>query len=246
MFAVGVAQLQPQPAGPATSTGSEGEGVVTVVGTGTAYGEPDMVTVELGVSTFSEDVREAVSFVDERSRAIQLALEALGVAERHVRTVTYNVWREERFEGNMQEPRPGFRARHTLSVTVPDAPGAGEVLTAAIEAGANEVGGMTFGLADLDSLEAAARAKAVGDAIERARQLADAAGLELGPLLTMEEPAARGDFPVATFERSAALLDAAPIAPGQLSVEIRVVATFRLLDESGNAPRLPDESGNAP
>jgi uncharacterized protein YggE len=201
---------------------------ISVEGRGIAFGEPDVATLELGVTATDPDVRTSVARLDEGIAAVTEALRALGVPERAIRTISYNVWREEQYpQDGTGSARISFRAQHMLSVELPGARQAGEALAAAVEAGANAVGGIIFGFSDPAELERRAREEAVADARAKAEQLALAAGVTLGTPLAIRELAGERD-PVQPFERSAAVLSASPIAGGELSVEVRVAVDYRL------------------
>jgi uncharacterized protein YggE len=202
-------------------------GTISVVGQGVAYGEPDIATLEVGVTASEPDVRTAVERVDQGIAALQQALVALGVPERRIRTTSYNVWREERYAPEGESATVAFRAQHMLAVEIEGARRAGEVLAAAVEAGANAVGGITFGFADPAESARQAREAAVADARRRAEQLALAAGVTLGEPVAIQELGGQGPGPL-PYERSAIALDSSPIAPGELSVEIRVAISYRL------------------
>ncbi|MEX2533970.1 MAG: SIMPL domain-containing protein [Trueperaceae bacterium] len=204
------------------------ESVLSVVGHGVAYGEPDIATLELGVSATDPDAGTAMNEIDEGIAAVMDALAGLGVQERDIRTTSFNIWREERFpRDDSENPVTVFRAQHMLAVELEGAQRAGEILSAAVDAGANAVGGITFGFSNPDELEAQAREAAVKDARERAQQLASVAGVAVGAPLSIEEISG-SQPPGPYFERSAAVMSASPIAPGELSVEIRVAIRYRI------------------
>jgi uncharacterized protein YggE len=211
-----------------TSVAGPLPGTISVVGRGAAFGEPDTAALEVGVSASDPDVRRAVDSVDKGTAGLLQELIGLGVEQRHIRTTSYNVWREERFTPQGERGEVVFRAQHMLSVEIAGAKRAGEVLAASVEAGANVVGGITFGFADSARLAAEARRAAVSDARERADQLAAAAGVTVGDVVAIEELAGTPGPVFATFERSTMAADS--LAPGELSVEIAVSMTFRLQD----------------
>lgn len=202
--------------------------LVSVVGHGAAYGEPDLATLELGVAVSEPDVREAVRQLDSRIAAVMEAIRALGVPEQSIRTTSFNVWREERYQQESGGGRPTYRAHHILSVELVDAERAGEVLAAAVEAGANTVGGISFGIADPSELERQAREAAVRNARVKAQGFAEAAGATLGDPVSIEEVSA-STGPVPMFDRAAAsVMSESQVAPGRLSVEVRVAISYRL------------------
>lgn len=210
------------------TTGVNNAAVVRVIGQGIVYGQPDIATLELGVTATDPDAGTAVRQIDEGMRQVLAALSDLGVPDEEIRTISYNIWREERFpRDDSGSSEAIFRAQHMIAVELEGAGRAGEVLTAAVDAGANAVGGITFGFSNPDELKARARAAAVEDARTRAEQLAAAAGVSVGEALIIEEII--GAVPPGPYlERSAMATDAAPISPGQLSVEVRVAVSYRI------------------
>ena len=201
---------------------------IRVVGHGVVYGQPDIATVELGVTATDPDAGAAVDQIDSLMRAVLETLTSLGVPPEDIRTVSYNIWREEHFPREGEEAgQPVFRAQHTVAVELEGAKRAGEILAAAVDAGANAVGGITFGFSNPAELEARARAAAVEDARMRASQLATAAGVTLGEPMVIEEITAGGG-PVPYLDRALVASQAAPISPGELSVEVRVAVTYSI------------------
>ena len=63
----------------------------------------------------------------------------------------------------------------------------GAVIDALVNAGANEMNGVSFAIRDSDPLLAQARGKAVADARSRAETYAKAAGVDLGNILSISE-----------------------------------------------------------
>jgi len=85
-------------------------------------------------------------------------------------------------------------------------------------------------VADTESLRANARRRAVEDALERARQIADAAGVRLGEVLSLEEEGVpEHGRPMRGFVTAAAA-GGPPVEPGSLSVDVRVVLTAEIAD----------------
>lgn len=116
--------------------------------------------------------------------------------------------------------------RNNVYITVRDLDGFGVVLDGVVEAGANMVQGISFGIAERDALEKEAMANAVRDAVAKARNIADAAGIELGRILTINTggvgPAPRQQF-LARAEASSV-----PVAAGELTVRAQVSVVFAI------------------
>ncbi|MDC3952409.1 SIMPL domain-containing protein [Polyangium jinanense] len=94
----------------------------------------------------------------------------------------------------MVPPPPSlkYRVSNTVEVTIRDVSKASRVVQAAVDAGANNVWNVNFGIDDTKALEATAREKAVADAKARAEVLAKLSGLELGPVISVSEVIGRG------------------------------------------------------
>lgn len=215
---------------------------ISVSGTGRVTASPDMAIVRLGVETQSGDVGKAIEEAAARSKAITTALEGDGVAVKDIATVDYNVGFVQTPEGRSVggAGRSGgptgsgagsgqmgyYRVSDVAAVTVRDLSGLGKILDGALSAGANEVQGVSFRIADSTPLEREARAMAFRDAHAKAEQIAGLAGEKLGPVLRVSVggspvPQAGGTF-------RAAAMAAPAISPGSLEVSVTLQAVFEI------------------
>ncbi len=204
---------------------------ITVTGTGSASGTPDIAVVQLGVELRSIDLGEALASVNATMDAVIAALEAQGIAREDIQTANFSVYQDYGVQplDTQATSELRFVVSNIVSVKVRDLSQVSAVIQAALDAGANNVHGLNFGLDDPDALESEARALAVADAQARAQALADAFGVTLGAPLRIEEGVS-GAIPVprvATME--AAVGSAAPvISEGQLSVTMQVTVVFEI------------------
>lgn len=207
------------------SANSEG---IRVSGTGTVHGAPDTATFTVGINTLSEDVSEATRESNEAAQAIIDALMEAGVDEADVRTSSFNVYREDRQNSDGEQQEPLYRVINSVSVTVRDTDSTGDLLSLALENGANQVNNLQFTLSDADGLRAEARTLAVQDARERAEQLAEIAGVELGAPIFIEEFQG-GGMPMSARQNFAfAEAASVPIEAGELSVTVDVTIVFSI------------------
>lgn len=209
-------------------------GEITVSGSGTVWAEPDQATVDLGWSGVEPEVGAAVQRADAAVAAIRAALATLGIEPADVRTTGYAVWREERWDERGEPRLAGYRVTHTLQVVVRDAAALGRVVTAATDAGANQVNGVAYAIADTVALEAEARAAAFAKARERAEQLAALAGVGLGTATSILElgPAAvaPGPYDAAYAPAMGYGGDAVPVTGGRHAVEVVLRVTFATVE----------------
>lgn len=198
-------------------------GGITVNGVGTAYGAPDTAVLDLGVNLFNADVSAGMADVDQRMQAIRQALVEAGVEESDIRTTGLSVWREQQYDPQGNPTTERYNIWHNYNVTVRDPEQVGAVINAAVAAGANNIGGVTFTIADPSALERQAREEAIADARARAEHLAELTGVTLGEPVAITE-GFQGYTPMV---RSAAFdMGAGGIATGELAITVNVTVTF--------------------
>jgi len=200
-------------------------GGITVNGVGTAYGAPDTAVLDLGVSLYHSDVSQGLAQADERMQAIRQAIIAAGVEASDIRTTGLSVWREQQYDPQGNPTTERYNIWHNYNVTVRDPELVGAVINAAVVAGANNIGGVNFTIADPSVLERTAREDAIADARERAEHLAELLGVTLGEPIAITE-GTQGFVPLV---RSAAMdMGSGGIAAGELAVTVNVTVTFSL------------------
>lgn len=202
---------------------------LTVTGEGRVAAVPDMATVSLGVEFIAQEPLAAVDRSNEAIASILARLEEMGVEARDVQTANLSlgqVW--DRSSSNGRDEVSGYRATNTVRVRVRDLDRLGEILQAVLNDGANELSGLSFGLSEPRPVEDAAREAAVKDALAKAELLASAAGVTLGPVMTITEGGGGGqpmfDAPMARMEVASPV----PVSAGETVVSERVTVVFSL------------------
>lgn len=201
---------------------------IRVSGSGTVYGEPDTAMFTVGINTVSDDVSEATEESNAVALAITEALLEAGVVETDIQTSSFNVFRENSGSDDGDQQVPQFRVINSITVTVRDTAITGDLLSLALESGANQVNNLRFTISDAESLRAEARALAVEDARERAEQLAQLAGVELGNPVFIEEFHTGGPMPAARQGMAFSEASSVPIEAGELSVSVDVNMIFAI------------------
>ncbi|WP_415402412.1 SIMPL domain-containing protein [Tateyamaria sp. SN3-11] len=207
------------------SLAQEAPRTLAVVGEGSAEAAPDMAVISLGVTHTDASAKAAMDRVSADASALLSTLSGMGVEPRDVQTDQLSIsplWNNDEGARDIT----GFVARNSLSVRVRNIGALGAVLDAALSAGSNDFNGLRFQLQDSTDAKAEARAAAVADAIARATQLAEAAGVTLGPIQTITE---QGDSGMRPEMFAAARASDMPVAPGELSLSARVSVTFDLI-----------------
>ena len=114
-----------------------------------------------------------------------------------------------------------------MNVTVTGLDKLGATIDALVASGANQIDGPSFTIADPAPLLAKAREAAVKDAIDRAQAYARAAGVTLGPILSIGEGGSYAPQPMAramAFKADAIT----PVAAGEASVSANVSISWEI------------------
>jgi uncharacterized protein YggE len=204
-------------------------GTIVVPGTGRVSVAPDVADLRLGVAVARPKIDAARSEAARIMDAILTAVDAAGVARRDVRTTLLSI--QPRYD--YREGRPpsltGYELANLVEVTIRDLAVLGDVVDAAIAAGATSMDGLSFRLADPAPVEREARRSAMADARSRADVLAAEGGLTIdGVSDIVEGGPSRPPIPFPKAERMLMAADAAtPVEGGSLEVEVSVAVTFR-------------------
>ena len=205
--------------------------LATVNGVGRVTLSPDMATVQVGVRTEDPDVGRAVSKNIRRAQAIYAAVQALGVAEKDLQTTGFNVYKTTK--GPQENRVEVYVAENTVSITVRDLDLLGQVIGAALDAGANQVRGLRFGASNYADALAQARRQALEDAQAQARLMAEVLGMRLGPPRRVSfgggQPVPRADVAYKAMAPEAAPPEV-PVAAGELEVTATAFVEFELLE----------------
>ena len=204
------------------------ENTIHVSGSATVQATPDMAQTQAGVQTYARTVAEAVTANNTVAAAIIASARALGVEEADLQTVNFSVSPQRDYKNDRPDSITGYWVYNTVTVTIRQIDVAGQVLQAAVDAGANTVSGLSFTLADPAPVKEQARVAAMEDARSRAEVLADAAGVRVGKVLQIRETA----FSYSPYWRSgmedAADGGAVPVEPGDLEVSAQVEVVYAI------------------
>jgi len=204
---------------------------ISVSGVGEAFGRPDIATVQLGVNVTDPDIGDAVAESNATMEAITAALVELGVSDSDIQSTNFSVWPEDRYDPQTGQPT-GERVYHVDSTVIAklrQIDKAGEAIEVALDAGANNVYGLNFGIDDTAALEAEARGLAIEDARERAQQLADQFGIGLGEVVTINETTYGPPSTYsAAFQGVGGGEGAPPISEGTLALNVMVNVTYAI------------------
>jgi hypothetical protein len=197
---------------------------ISARGLGTVTGNPDVLTVVLGVQTQGPSANTTLKANNQQAKALIDMLRSKGVAETDIQTSQLSV----NPSYNPGTGRiAGYEVTNQVTVRLHDIGAAGTIIDAAGDAAGDaiRVQQLSFAIDDDSAMRARARADAVKQAQAQAKQLADAAGVRLGRIRSItESSAAQPPSPMYRQSMDAAAASV-PIQPGtqKLTVSVDVV-----------------------
>lgn len=218
---------------------------ITVVGSGSAQGTPDMAMLSLGVDVTDPDVTTAFMNTNAIMEDVIVALLEAGVAREDIRTTGLNIWQEVQGFGvgappflapvatpvpqDTEPQQPLYHVSNQLTITVRDIDNVADVIQAGIDAGATNLYGLSFGIEDPQALEREARIDAMNDAASRAAQYAELIGAELGDALIVTEGTG-SYFPATSGFGGEPFLSGigTVVEPGQSTVYVQIQVVYRI------------------
>jgi uncharacterized protein YggE len=164
---------------------------------------------------------------------VMATLKMAGIPDNKIQTSNFSVQPQYSL-GVSSSPNPpprsivAYQVSNQVTVTVDDLSKLGPALDALVKSGANQLGGIALTIANPKPLAERARAAAVADAAAKARTLAMAAGVTLGPLQSIQEGGSVRPVPVFAAQRAFAAAAPPPIAEGEETVMVNVTVTYAI------------------
>jgi uncharacterized protein YggE len=219
------AAAQQEPADPESAT-------ISVNGSGQVSAQPDVAILQLGVETQAQEASAALAQNNDQMQAVIDALTEADVSADNIQT------QQVRLNPRFAEQRPtepgepvgqevvGYTAANIVEVRVEALTAVGDLLDTAVTAGANRVQGIRFEISDPGDVVRQVREAAWQDAVDKAEQLADLAGVTLGNVVTINETS-RPPVPVLR-EGVGGAAAAVPIEPGSQNIQVEIAVTWML------------------
>ena len=200
---------------------------ITVTGSAEISVQPDIAFVTLGVSTQDVNAAAAAQSNAGKTSAVIAAVMKLGIAKADIETVGYSVSPIIDYQRN-PPVTTGYSVTNQVRVRATDLTKTGAIIDTALAAGANNVQGVSFTLADDSQPRQKALAEAVRKAEAKARTIAETLHVALGKVVSASESSGFTPRPV---EYSMAKSEAAttPIIPGEVQVSANVTLVFAIL-----------------
>jgi uncharacterized protein YggE len=204
--------------------------MISVTGEASVSVAPDLAQIDAGVTSEAKTAREASDANNAAMGKVLLALKAAGVDEKDYQTSRLSLQPESAPNRLGSPPGPptivGYRASKRVTVRLRDITKVATTIDMVVAAGANEIGGINFTVANPSKLLDDAREQAVADARRKAEIYAKAAGVTLGAPLNISEGGSPGPMP---FRKMAVGMAAStPVAQGEETLEITVSVSWAI------------------
>jgi uncharacterized protein len=159
---------------------------------------------------------------------VTAALRRAGVADRDIQTSNLNLSAQYTYAQNQPPKLTGYQASDDVTVTIEDLTRLGPAIDAVTAAGANQIGGIGFGLKDPVAAEDQARLSAIQALTAKAQLYANATGYRIARLINLSEGAAQALVPVRMMAYTAKAAVPTPVSSGELTVGVYVSAVYEL------------------
>ncbi len=216
------------PDGP-DAAGPGGDGTITVSGHGTVQVIPDIAVISTGVQAQAATAGEAMDTVGAASQRLIDTLKGVGLADEDIQTSGLGLYPTY---GRDASEITGYQASTNVTAKIRDVDSVSGVLDAlkGLVGEQLTLSGISFSYDEPETVMADARAAAVDNARARAEQYADAAGVELGPIVRIIE----SSVPTDVFRQEAAMPAAdmgagsVAVAPGSQELVADVTVVFAM------------------
>ncbi len=206
--------------------------VISVSGIGEVKTRPDMATVSTGVVTEAATAKDALAKNNAAMAAVVAALKNAGVAEDDIQTSNFSVSPKYPPYQPNQTTAPrivGYTVSNQVTAAVKDLKKLGAMLDTLVQAGSNQINGISFDVDEPKPLVDDARKKAVADARAKAELYAAAAGVSLGRVVQISESSAvMPPQPMYRMAAAPAAAESVPIAAGQQTVTANVSIVYEI------------------
>lgn len=225
------AQSTPEPNAAIRTISVTGEGIVNL--------DPDTADVSLTVQSISKSLKTAQDNVTEDLANVNDVLTGAGVSADDIVTASYDIYPQNEYDDNGNfEGISGYTVSATLTVTIRDISTVGSILDAAVTGGATGVNGISFYTADPSGPASQARELAIADARAKADEMANAAGVQIIGVYSIQETSAPDPQPYEYDRAAADMVESAesnpvPISPGQSEIRVDVQVVFEIEQANG-------------
>jgi uncharacterized protein len=205
---------------------------INVTGTGKVTLTPDIAYVSIGVHTEGKDAAQAVATNTSQAQKVVDALKAFKIDPKDIQTTNFSIYPQQQYDNEGKPQGITYVVDNTVYVTLRDINQLGELLDAVVKAGSNSINSIQFDVADREAALSEARKLAVENGQKQAKELAAAAGVTLGQVLSINSSSPSAPVPMYDYKLGvggAATADSAvPVSAGQLIITLDVYLSYEI------------------
>jgi uncharacterized protein len=202
---------------------------ISMTGHGEVRAVPDMAQISVGVSSYKETARDALTANNKAMSDLMAVLTKAGIENRDITTSNFNIgprYVNTSNDGSTPAKIGGYDVTNTVTINVRKIENLGDILDQAVSAGSNQVYGISFSVSDADKKLDDARKDALADAKRKAELYAGAGGFSVGQVISVNEGGNAPPVPM-VYARAAKADMAAnvPMSQGEqvLGIDVSVV-----------------------
>lgn len=206
--------------------------VITVSGTGEVYASPDVGLINVSVRTEGRDVATATNENTTKMNEVLSFIKGQNILEKDIKTTGFNInpiyaWEDKTGRRTLT----GYEVTQTINVKIRDLTKVGAIISGATEKGANDVSSLSFIVDDDEKIKEEAKAIAIANAKEKAKNLEAVLGVKMVKIINFSESTYNSntnyDYSYKALEMSAGSAVAAPsIQTGQNKITSNVTITY--------------------
>lgn len=208
------------------------EHTISVDGKAETFVKPDTAKVAFGITAKNASTDVATESVNERMNTLMAELAKNGVAEKDVKTISYEVSPEYSYNDGAQKFE-GYRVSQRVEVIMRDLTKVSGILNIVNSADLDNVSQLTFFVDDEEAIKAELREQAIADAKENAAKIAKDLGVQIEKVVSFYDYSGDTGTPQPMYAMEKAGMGgdmaAAPVIPeGENEFVSRVSVTYEI------------------
>lgn len=219
----------------AQSPPASNRNLILTEGTAEAMGQNDSARLSIAVVTDGKDLEQTSTENAAKTEGVLTAVKALGIADLRLKTSHYRVMPQRDYKARPPKIK-GYEVQNAIEVTFegfepePLSKHVSKLIGKVLESGANNIHDIQFYIKNKEPLEKEALTRATQEAMDRARTLAEAAGVKLKRIASLST------HPICTPPRPqmfrAADMRAEAVAPpmeiGESQIRVQVSVAYEI------------------
>lgn len=188
---------------------------------------PNIAEFKIGLITEGKNLTDIQKENSNKFNKLIEFLKKQGINEKDIRTEVYSI--TPKYKYDKESKIVGYSINQTLSVKVRDINKIGEILSGAVQNGANNIYGPNFTIDEISVYLDKAREKAIKSAQEKAQKIAKIMGFKLGRVINISEiPSEVSPILLKGVSTEMGGLPSPSIEPGSQEVKINVTITYEI------------------